>query len=348
MKHIAVVGTGTIGLMLSAFLTRGGYDVTVVPQFRAQLAEQLRKNGITVTSGSEKWNVAVKAVYAGALEEQERFDWIFLTGKSNDTDDALDKLLPHLAEDGCVVSLQNGINEDRIVPRAGAAHVMACVCFAGGQCPEPTHVITHEGTLIVGELSGERTRRVEELAAMLSCVKTVEIASDIMAVRWRKLSEVCLTVPAACVAGYPLFSGFEDRRMQKLFGRLAVEVMAVEQACGVKPEPIMGLNAAQWDKWSREDDPELEALFFASNRRPAPPKDAPGPIFRPEDAYTQDIHRGRPLEVWYTNGYLVEKAREKHIEAPMNERLLAMIRQIEAGQRQATPENLEQLLEEQI
>lgn len=348
MKHIAVVGTGTIGLMLSGFLTKGGYDVTVIPQFRPQMAQQLREKGITVTSGSEEWTVPVKAVYALELDEQERFDIVFLTGKSNDTDDALDKLLPHLAPGGFVVSLQNGINEDRIVPRVGADRVVACVCFAGGQCPTPTHVMTHEGTLIVGELYGERSARVEALAEMLSCVKHVEISENVMAVRWRKLSEVCLTVPSACVAGYPLFAGFDDRRMQRLFGRLAVEVMAVERACGVEPEPIMGLDASQWAKWSREDDPRLRAIFFAANRRPEPPKDAPTPKFVPEDAYTQDIRRGRPLEVWYTNGYIVEKAKEKNIAVPVNERMLAMIRQIEAGQRRATPENLEELLEEQL
>ena len=39
--RIAVVGTGSIGLMMGAFLSRGGYDVTMISQFRSEMAELL-------------------------------------------------------------------------------------------------------------------------------------------------------------------------------------------------------------------------------------------------------------------------------------------------------------------
>lgn len=347
MKHMAVVGTGTIGLMLGGFLAKNGYDVTVVSQFRPEMAALLRERGVTVTAGAETWTVPVRALFAGEIPAEERFDILFITGKSNDTEDALEKLAPHLAAEGFVTSLQNGINDLRIADRVGADRVIPCVCFAGGQCPEPAHVITHDGRFIIGELSGEMTDRLWELGEILSCVKSVELTDAIMAARWRKLSEVCLTVPAGCVSGYPLFAGFDDRRMQRLFGRLAAEVMAAEAACGVDPEPIMGLNGAEWTRWSREEDPALEEKFFAANRRPGPPPDAPaGARFVPADAYTQDIRRGRPLEIWYTNGWVSEQARLHGLETPVNDAMLDMVREIEAGTRRACPENLDELLAE--
>ncbi len=347
MKHMAVVGTGTIGLMLGAFLARGGHDVTVVSQFRPEMAELLRRDGIRVSFGPEEWTQPVRAAFWRELPAEERFDILFITGKSNDTADALEKMLPYLAEDGFVSSLQNGINDELIAARAGAGRVIPCVCFAGGQCPEPNHVITHDGRFIIGEPSGERTERLSGLAEILSCVKRVEMTDDILAARWKKLSEVCITVPSATVSGYPLFGGYEDRRVRRVFGLLAQEVMAVERACGVEPEPIMGLTAPEWSVLAEDDDPALREKFLQCSRPPIPPGGAApgGPRLAPEDAYTQDIRRGRPLEIWYTNGYLAEKAKLYGVAAPVNDRLLDMIRRIEAGELGACPENLEKLAE---
>ena len=371
MKHTAVIGTGSIGLMLGSFLAKAGEDVTMVSQFRPEVAELLDREGIKVTSGADEWIQPVRAVFWKDLPAGELFDIVFITGKSNDTSDALDKMLPHLAPDGFVTSLQNGINDDLIADRAGADRVIPCVCFAGGQCPEPNHVSTHDGYFIIGEPSGERTGRLEELAAMLSAVKRVEITDDIRAGRWKKLSEVCLTVPVATASGFPLFSGYGDPLISRVFGRLAVEVMAVEKACGTEPEPIMGLTGTEWAVLAERDDPKLSAKFQASMKLPGPPEGmspemggngpgmppdgfpggpgmpppegGPKGPMQPSDAYSNDIAKGRPLEVWYTNGYVMEKAKEAGIDVPANIRLCEMIREIEAGTRKPCRENLAKL-----
>ena len=48
-------------------------------------------------------------------------DLCLLAVKSYDTEAALRRVLPHLAPDGLVVSLQNSINEEWIAPRVGAS-----------------------------------------------------------------------------------------------------------------------------------------------------------------------------------------------------------------------------------
>ena len=354
-KHMAVVGTGSIGLMLGSFLARNGFDVTLVPQFRPGMAELLNQKGIQVTFGTEQWTQPVRSVFWQDIAGDEQFDIVFITGKSNDTEDAMEKMLPHLKSDGFVTSLQNGINDDVIARYAGADRVIPCICFAGGQCPEPNHVMTHDGYFIIGEPDGSSTARLKELEQILSCVKRVEVTDNIRAARWKKLAEVCLTVPVATVSGYPQFSGFEDRLVQRVFGRLAGEVMTVEAACGVVPGPIMGLNQAEWSVLACEEAPELSARFLATMRMPAPPQtdgdmpqtdgDAKKAAMAPEDAYSKDIRRGRPLEVWYTNGYVGNKAKEFGVSAPVNDRLCEMIREIEAGTRKAGRDNLSELAE---
>ena len=345
MKHIAVIGTGTIGLMLGGFLAKGGHDVTLVSQFRRETASQLAERGIHVTFDAEDWTVPVRAVYYADLPTEEQFDILFVTGKSNDTADAMQKMTKHLKEDGFVSSLQNGINDDVIAEFVGTERVIPCVCFAGGQVPEPCHVVTHDGYFIIGELDGSDTLRLRELEQILSCAKRVEVTERIMAARWRKLSEVCLTVPAATVSGLPLFSGSDHPLVQRLFGKLAVEVMAVQRACGNVPEPIMHLDEAEWAALAAGPDPQVEAKFLNANRMPSPPPaDPDAPRLAPADAYTSDIRKGRPLEVFYTNGYIAAQGEKHGIDVSVNKALLDAISAIESGDKVAGIALLEELV----
>lgn len=344
MKQIAVIGTGTIGLMLGAFLTKGGYDVTLVSQFRRETASQLAERGIHVTFGAEDWTVPVRAFYYADIPAEEQFDILFVTGKSNDTADAMQKMTKYLKPDGFVSSLQNGINDGIIAEFVGSEHVIPCVCFAGGQEPEPCHVVTHDGYFIIGELDGSDTQRLRELEQILSCAKRVEVTDRIMAARWRKLSEVCLTVPTATVSGLPLFSGNDHPLVQRLFGKLAVEVMAVQRACGNEPEPIMHLDEADWAKLAAGPDSQTEAKFLAANTMPPPPPADPNaPQLAPTDAYTADIRKGRPLEVYYTNGYVTALGEQYGVDVSANQALLNAISAIASGDKAAGIALLEEL-----
>lgn len=337
MERIAVVGTGVIGTMMGGFLARGGYDVTMISQFRRDMAETLTEKGVTVIFGEERFHAAVKAAFAGDLGE-ESFDIVLLTGKSNDTEAAVRLMLEHLSPEGYFCSMQNGMNETVLIPMAGADRVLPCVCFAGGQSPEPGTVVTHDGYFIIGELDGSDTPRLRRLGEILGCAKRVELTHDIMKARWKKLAEVCITVPCACVSGLPLFAGFDMPRMQRAFAALALEELRVAGAMGVEPDPIMGMTPEEWRRLLIGDGP-LGERFAALNRMGPPepkPGEAPrpaGPALKPADAYTQDIQRGRPLEIWYTNGWIEARGRELGVGTPAQSRVLELIRQIEAGQR---------------
>lgn len=94
-KRIAVVGTGVIGTLTGGFLTLGGYDVTVVPMFRRGAVDRLNSRGIRIMFEGQTYNTPVKAVHIDDLGTVDaRFDWILLTGKSNDTQMAVRKTLP--------------------------------------------------------------------------------------------------------------------------------------------------------------------------------------------------------------------------------------------------------------
>ena len=346
-RRIAVAGTGVIGTLAGGFLTLGGYDVTVVPMFRRNAVEQLNTKGIRIMFEGKVYDTPVKAVHIDDLAAvNAQFDWILLTGKSNDTQAAVQKTLPYLTQDGVVTSLQNGINEDVIIPMVGRERVVPCVCFTGGFSPEPGVVENHDGFLVIGELNGEETERIQEMAQILSAIKPTSISNQIMQKRWEKLAEICMGVPLACVSGYHQFCGNDDKRMQRLFGRLACETFQVARACGYELSQIAFMKESEMKILAVQDD-EVLGTRMANHpmSKEEPPEGATG-LAALVDAYTADIRKGLPLEIDYANGYIIRKGKERSVPTPTHQAVVDMVHQVERGERIAQKTNLDELIQQ--
>ncbi|MGM9615154.1 MAG: ketopantoate reductase family protein [Oscillospiraceae bacterium] len=343
-EKIAVVGTGVIGTLAGGFLTLGGYDVTVVPCFRRNAVEKLRTDGITILYEGETLHTPVKAEFIDDIPADEKFDLVLITGKSNDTETMTRKMLPHMTETSVISSLQNGINEDRIIPLAGAERVVPCVCFTGGFSAGPGQVENHPGFLLVGELDGSDTPRVRELAKVIGAIKPTEVSDNIMLKRWEKLAEICMGVPLACASGYHQFCGNDDKRMQRLFARIACETFRVARAAGYELEKIGFMTEAEVQRLAVRDDEELgERMAHHPMAQEEPPEGATG-LAALVDAYTADIRKGAPLEIGYANGYIIQKGRELGVPVPTHEAVVDMVYEIEKGQRRADKSNLDELI----
>src|SRR4029079_11126119 len=105
---ILVWGAGAIGGTIGAHLVRAGEAATFVDRDRDHVAAMQRK-GLGITGPMVEFTVPAKAVTADPLKG--RFARVFLGVKAQDTADASRALLPHVPEDGYVVSTQNGLNE---------------------------------------------------------------------------------------------------------------------------------------------------------------------------------------------------------------------------------------------
>ena len=78
-----------------------------------------------------------------------------LAVKAQHTAAALERLLPHLAGDGFVLSAQNGLNESLIAERAGEARTMGCFVNFGADWIEPGRIVYGgRGEVVVGEIDG--------------------------------------------------------------------------------------------------------------------------------------------------------------------------------------------------
>ena len=155
--RLLVWGAGAIGGTIGAYLQRAGHDVTFVDRARDHV-RAMQSTGLRVTGPIEEFSVHATAFTPEDLRGQ--WDTILLCTKAQDTLEAARALTPHLSENGCVVSVQNGLNALILNAEIGAERVLASFVNFGADYLGPG-VIHYggRGAVVLGEQDGQLSPR---------------------------------------------------------------------------------------------------------------------------------------------------------------------------------------------
>jgi 2-dehydropantoate 2-reductase len=129
-----VWGAGAIGGTVGAYLVRAGENILFVDQAADHVAA-MNETGLAIEGPIESFAVPVIATVPDAVIG--KFRRIFLCVKAHHTAGAVAALAPHLADDGVVVSLQNGLNERVIAATVGEARTIGAFVNFGADYLEP-------------------------------------------------------------------------------------------------------------------------------------------------------------------------------------------------------------------
>ncbi|MCU0986614.1 MAG: hypothetical protein MUC89_17035 [Acetobacteraceae bacterium] len=186
---ILIWGAGAIGGTVGAFLVRAGHDVTfvdIVEEHVRAIADANR--GLAITGPVDTLRVTAPAFTPGELKGVWRK--VFLCVKAHHTAEACQALLPHLAADGYVLSLQNGLCETVIEPIVGRTRTMGAFVNFGADWMGPGEVMYgNRGAVVLGELDGRITGRLESLHRLMLDFDDRAIMTDnIWGYLWGKLA----------------------------------------------------------------------------------------------------------------------------------------------------------------
>jgi 2-dehydropantoate 2-reductase len=341
-KRIGVMGAGAVGSYMGAFMSRAGYDVTLIDPWGAHI-DRIKGQGLHVSGFQGNFTVQVKALHlAEAQQVTEPFDVIFLPVKSYDTEWAAHFAKRFLAEKGIMVSSQNCMNDLLIASIVGYEREVPCVVsgFAVALW-EPGHVQRRsesEGpghkVFRVGELHGKVTPRVEELAEILSCIDGAYATSNIWGERWSKLTLNAVGNPVSAMTGLGSQGVAEYASARRIEVHLAMESMRVGLALSYNVDPYKGVEAQVWARANEGDTfEELESIFHAEPGR--------------EDwqaSMAQDVIKGRKTEIDQMNRYIVDRGREAGTGTPVNAAVVQVVSEIEMGRLVPEPANLDRVL----
>jgi 2-dehydropantoate 2-reductase len=230
-----VLGCGAIGGTVAAGLARDGHDVLVAdadPDVVAAVSER----GLRITGPVEEFTVRLPAVLASELPEVIE-DPVLLAVKSHHTAAAAATLAGRVRGDGCVVSLQNGLNAQVITDAVGEGRVVEAFVNFGADVIEPGVVLRgNRGTFVIGEIDGSMTDRVAVLTADIADATPT---ANVLGYLWAKQAYGTMLFGTA-VSDLPIYAVFDDPAYRDLLLALAREVLAQSP---VEPMPFDGFDA---------------------------------------------------------------------------------------------------------
>ena len=204
---VCVVGAGAIGGMMAAKLANSGHQLTIIA--RGAHLDAIRNNGLKYIENGEEL-VITELTATAEMSEVSGQDLVLLGVKAHQIAPIADKLQDMLADEGVIVTLQNGIpwwyfqklagdyenNIVRTVDPDGAiaaaidpSRIIGCIAYPAATIDEPGVIRHIEGNRYpVGELDGSESERVQAICnAFVEAGFKSFVLPDIRSEIWLKL-----------------------------------------------------------------------------------------------------------------------------------------------------------------
>ena len=295
---IMMVGAGSVGGFFGAKLLKAGVDCSFL--LRGRTLEAIQKDGLTIRSNQESFTV--RPVTASDPRELPPADLIVLGVKRYDVDGALEQLRPVLSSNTTLLTLQNGVDtEARIQELLPNIPVLAGVAYIYSKIAKPG-VIEHykKGAIAIGRWPGAAAGH------MIETVQSVferggipcQVVQDVRRVKWEKMCWNVAFNPLTVLINDNVSKALSYPELLTVIERLVDETVAVASGEGVTLAPDMAKKTIQWSQEIRD----IHTSMY------------------------DDWKAGRPTEIKYLNGYIVDRAKALGIPVPANEMVVALIK----------------------
>jgi len=330
---IVIWGAGAIGGTIGAYLIREGVEVLFV-DVDSDHVDSINRSGLSIEGPIEEFNVSAQAVLPENLTGT--YPAIWLCTKAQHTAEAAVRLSKHLASDGHVLSLQNGLNELIIADVVGRERTIGAFINFGADYVGPGRVLFGgRGAVVVGELDGSDTVRLAETHRLLVLFDPDAITTtNIWGYLWGKLGYGALLF-ATALTNDSIADVLAIERYRPVLATLAGELTALAAAQNIEPLGFNGYSPAAFSANSPHADTvaSFDAMV-AHNRKSA----------KTHSGIWRDLAvRKRKTEVDPQLTLPVKIGADLGLEMPLTRRLIVLIQNIEAGTRPLSRDTLDAL-----
>ena len=290
---IAVYGSGGVGGYFGGRVARAGHEVAFIA--RGAHLQAMRQQGLAVESIKGDFTITSPFVTDDPTEIGP-VDAVLVCVKNWQVPEVARAMKPLIGPETCVVSLLNGVEApDLLGEILGKERVLGGVAkiFSFIERPGLIRHIGHEPTLMLGELDGAPSRRLDALATMLTDAGiTVELPDSILLEIWRKFLFITGWGGLGAISRAPIGILREEPGTRAIIDACLHETVAVAAAAGIAfPQDIISRT------W--EFTQALEPSGTSSLQR--------------------DITAGRPSEIDAWNGAVVRLGRRYGVATPTHQ-----------------------------
>ncbi len=326
----AIYGAGAMGTVLGAYVTKNGGRIDLISRNKEHVSA-LKSGGAHVCGGAD-FTVPVSALLPEEMEGV--YDVILLMTKQRANGDVLRFLLPHVAKDGVVCTLQNGLPEPSVAEVVGEDRCCGCAVSWGatflGRGEARLTTSTDALEFALGTLYGNG-EKLKDVSGILSLMGKVTTEKNFIGARWSKLTINCAFSGVSALTGYTFGQICDDKYARKVAQAVLKECFDVAVACGIKPAPVQGHDVVAilgyrtaLKKWI-----SYHVIPVAMKKH----RDIISGMYC-------DLSAGKPCEIDYINGVAVDYGRRVCRPATLNETVVSAVHEIERGERAITPDNL--------
>ena len=313
----AIYGAGSLGTILGAYLTKNGFPVELVNR-NVKHVEALQKNGAHI-SGTVDFTTPVNAILPDQMEGP--YDIIFLMTKQLHNPEVVSMLRPMLADDGVIVTLQNGIPEPGIAEIVGEDRTIGCTVEWGATMTEPGRCeLTSDPDSLsfhMGGMKGISEESLNKVKEVLGQMCPVDIEDNLLGARWSKL----LINAAYSGLGTVIGGTFGDVAGWKPATKVAVRCMKecidVARAGGIEFAPVQGKDITKLFDYNNKAKQKFAEILV-----PIAMKKHFGIV----PSMLQDLQKGKPCEVDAINGVVCEWGKKYGVPTPVNDKIVEIIK----------------------
>jgi 2-dehydropantoate 2-reductase len=297
MNNILVVGAGSVGGYFGARLAQAGKAVSFL--LRPRTLAAVRQRGLTIRSATG--TITVHPPAASDPRELPRPDLVVLGVKAYDLDEVVGQIEPVMTDQTTILTLQNGIDtEDRLLAKMNRDCVIGGVAYIYSKIAEPG-VIDHykKGAVAIGELMGHESPRLLAVRDLFASAGIpCQLSKDIRRTKWEKMCWNCVFNPITVLVNDRVAKALDHPEMLRVVHHIVDEITAVSAALRVPLPADMPERVVKWTQEIRD----IHTSMY------------------------DDWKAGRPTEIDFLNGYIVEQGRALGIPTPVNETLTALIK----------------------
>ena len=318
VPQIAVFGAGSVGCFVGGAWQAAGLPISFIGRDRTR--RDVDAHGMTITDGDgTRLHLPPGSVeFATSPDRLSAARVIALCVKSFDTEAAARDIARHALPGASVISFQNGVSNV-----ARLKEMLPGFDVVQGMVPFNVAYLGsgrwHKG--VAGELVAEARPVTEAIAAKIGRrLGQLRITKDVDGLAWGKLL-INLNNAVNALSGRSLLEQLSDRGYRRIVAASMVETLAILKESGIRPAKLGPVP------------PDLLPYAIA----------APDILFRntilkaqridphARSSMADDLAAGRRTEIDYLNGEVVKLARTVKMRAPVNEAIVSLVRQAEAG-----------------
>ncbi|MCE7741758.1 MAG: 2-dehydropantoate 2-reductase [Candidatus Heimdallarchaeota archaeon] len=336
----ALIGLGAIGTVIAADLAKNDFPLYVVCKHQ-EVLDLVRSRGLKVTGISGEYIVKENLTPVLQIEDlPDDLDLVFIVTKLNHLEDALKRIKPKLSKDFTLVTMTNGMIEEKLSESLNPENLVGCVVSFGASKKGPAESNkTSLGEMVYGRMDGQKQKNDDEIIEKLSFTVPTKWSNNILNDKFSKLLINLSVASFGVISGMTLGAMLQRKITRIAFLTIITEGIQVANAKNIKLQKLNNLSFYSLAISKKE----LHGFSFSYFFKQSIIKIIGRKYKNLKSSSLQSIEWGRKSEIDYLNGYLVQEGKRLGIDTPLNKYLLETVHEIEEGKKKPSFEGLEDL-----